>query len=80
MLPQTLGRLTGLLAPSRGLRALSETAQRQQIADALTAQRVLIQFNTGSGSVFVEAGTGIIDNLGPGQAGGNGVLTSQQNR
>jgi len=79
MLPQTLGRLTGLVAPSRGLRALSETTQRQQIADALTAQRVLIQFNTGSGSVFVEAGTGIIDNLGPGQAGGNGVLNSQQN-
>ena len=80
MLPQTLDRLTGLVTPSRGLsRALSETNQRQQIADALTAQKVLIQFNTGSGPVFVEAGTGIIFNLGPGQAGGNGVLTSQQN-
>jgi hypothetical protein len=79
MLPQTLGRLTGLLQPSSGLRALSETAQRQQIADALTATRALIAFNTGSGPVFVEAGTGIIIHLGPGQAGGNGVLTSQQN-
>ncbi len=79
MLPQTLGRLTGLLQPSSGPTALSATAQRQQVADALTAARVLIQFNTGSGPVFVEAGTGVVDNLGPGQAGGNGVLNSQQN-
>jgi hypothetical protein len=78
MLPQGLGRLTGLLQPSTGPAALSATAQSQHVADALTAKRVLIRFNTGNGPVFVEAGTGIIDNLGPGQAGGNGVLTSQQ--
>ena len=78
MLPQTLGRLTDLLPPSKGLTALSATAQRQQIANALNAAKVLIAFDTPNGQVFVEAGTGIIDNLGPGQAGGNGVLLSQQ--
>jgi hypothetical protein len=79
MLPQTLGRLAGLATPPKGLRALSAAAERQQIADALTAAKVLIKINTDGGPVFVEAGTGIIDNLGPGQAGGNGVLISQQN-
>lgn len=79
MLPQRLGRLTSLLRPSTSRTALSATAQSQQVANALTAKRVLIKFNTGTGPVFVEAGTGIIDNLGPGQAGGNGVLNSQKN-
>lgn len=79
MLPQSLGRLTGLLQPPTGRTALSATAQSQQVANALTAKRVLIRFNTGSGPVFVEAGTNVIVNLGPGQAGGNGVLNSQQN-
>jgi hypothetical protein len=78
MLPQALGRLSRLLPPSRGPAALSATAQSEQVASALTARRALIRFITGTGSVFVEAGTGIIINLGPGQAGGNGVLLSQQ--
>jgi hypothetical protein len=78
MLPQRLGRLTGLLQPSSNRAALSATAQSQQIADALTAKRVLIKFSTATGPVFVEAGTGVIVNPGPGQAGGNGVLLSQQ--
>ena len=79
MLPETLGRLADLAAPPRGVAALSVTAERQRIAEALTAAKVLIAFSTDSGTVFVEAGTGVIDNLGPGQAGGNGVLNSQQN-
>lgn len=79
MVPQRLGRLTRLVQPSTGPAALSATAQSQQVADALTAKRVLIRFNTGTGPVFVEAGTNIIINLGPGQAGGNGVLNSQKN-
>jgi hypothetical protein len=79
MLPETLGRLTDLVKPPKGVAALSEAAERQQIAEALTAAKVLIAFDTDSGRVFVEADTGIIDNLGPGQAGGNGVLNSQQN-
>ncbi|WP_423867820.1 hypothetical protein, partial [Bradyrhizobium sp.] len=70
MLPQTLGRLAGLATPPKGRSALSAAAERQQIADALTAAKVLIAINTDDGPVFVEAGTGIIDNLGPGQAGG----------
>ncbi len=78
MLPETLGRLTHLAVPPEGEAALSATATRQQIANALTAKNVLIEINTDSGPVFVEAGTGAIDNLGPGQAGGNGVLISQQ--
>jgi hypothetical protein len=78
MLPQTLGRLERLTAPPKGRSALSATDERQRIADALTAAKVLIQFDTTSGQVFVEAGTGIVDNLGPGQAGGNGVLISQR--
>ena len=76
MLPQTLGRLTHLAAPPEGETALSATAARQQIANVLTAKKVLIEISTNSGPVFVEAGT--VDNLGPGQAGGNGVLISQQ--
>jgi hypothetical protein len=79
MLPQTLGRLAGLATPPKGRGALSAAAERQQIADALTAAKVLIKIDTDDGPVFVEAGTGIIDNLGPGQAGGDGVLISQQN-
>jgi hypothetical protein len=81
MLPQTLGRLEGLIPPPppAGGAALSAADPRQQIADALTAAKVLIKFDSGGGSVFVEAGTGIVTNLGPGQAGGNGVLVSQQN-
>lgn len=78
MLPQSLGRLVHFAAPPKGVAALSAADERAQIARALTAKKVLIQIVTSKGPVFVEAGTSIIDNLGPGQAGGNGVLISQQ--
>jgi hypothetical protein len=80
MLPETLGRLAQLAPPREGEAALSATDSRQQIANALTAKNILIQFNTDNGPIFVEAGTDAIDNLGPGQAGGNGVLISQQQK
>ena len=51
---------------------------RQRIASALTAKHMLIKVETSGGPTFVEAGTGSVENLGPGQAG-NGVLTSQTN-
>jgi len=79
MLPQKLGRLAPLGAPPSGKIALSSASARQQIANTLTAEHVLIEVSTAKGPVFVEAGTGIVDNLEPGQAGGNGVLISQQN-
>ncbi len=78
MLPQNLGRLAALAAPTQGRMALSAVNSRAQIAAALTEKKVLIAINTGSGATFVEAGSGIVDNLEPGQAGGNGVLISQQ--
>jgi hypothetical protein len=80
MLPQTLGRLAHFATPPKGRKmlALESTSARQQVAAALTAKKVLIQVATGVGPVFIEAGTGIVSNLSPGQAGGNGVLLSQQ--
>ncbi len=79
MLPASLGRLARLAPPPKGLKALSLTATRTDIAAALTAKKVLIEVNTKAGPVFVESGTSIVVNLGPGQAGGNGVLISQSN-
>jgi hypothetical protein len=80
MLPQALGRLVRFATPSKGREApaLESTAARERIAAALTAKKVLIQVMTSEGPVFVEPGTGIVNNLSPGQAGGNGVLLSQQ--
>lgn len=80
MLPQRLGRLVGLAAPGPTDRALSATDERQRIAAALTAKKILIRVATRTGPVFVEAGSGEIVNLSPGQAGRHhGVLVSQQN-
>ncbi len=80
MLPATLGRLAPLATPPKGLTALSVTSERAQIAAALTAKNVLIQVITKTGPVFVEAGTGIVEGLEPGQAGrSSGVLISQNN-
>ncbi|WP_342152794.1 hypothetical protein [Methylorubrum sp. SB2] len=80
MLPQNLGRLAALAPAPRAAndRALAVTDPRQQIADALTAKKVLIEIATRNGSVFMEAGTGRLVSLSPGQAGGDGVLVSQQ--
>lgn len=80
MLPATLGRLAPLATPPKGLTALSLTDERTRIAAALTAKNILIQVITKTGPVFVEAGTGIVDGLEPGQAGrSSGVLISQNN-
>ena len=79
MLPTTLGRLSHLLPPTRGKALTVTPALRARVADALTAKKVLIKIVTATGPIFVESGSGIVDNLEPGQAGGNGVLVSQQN-
>lgn len=79
MLPQALGRLAQFTEAPKGRAALTAAAARNEVAAALTARNVLIQVQTKTGPVFVESGTGTIDNLSPGQAGGNGVLISQQN-
>lgn len=79
MLPKALGRLIFLASSSNAEQQLSAAALRERIASALTAQHVLIRYSAAHGPLFVEAGTGAIDNLGPGQAGGNGVLISQKN-
>ncbi len=77
MLPQQLGRLAGLAAPTTTSGAPGATSERQQIADALTAKKVLMKIATRTGPVFVEAGSGDIVTLSPGQAGDHGVLVSQ---
>lgn len=77
MLPKAPGRLDLVALPSRGPATQTSIPAPQQIADALTAKKVLIKFGTKS-PVFVEAGTGVVDDLGPGQAGSDGVLLSQQ--
>ncbi len=78
MLPESLGRLEALAASPSDAQTLSATSVREQIAKALTAKNILIGITTKNGLAFVESGTGIVDNLEPGQAGGNGVLISQQ--
>jgi len=78
MLPADTSRLARMVAQpaGKGLRAAAVTPLR--LANALSEKHVLIRFGSGTSAVFVEAGTGTIDDLEPGQAGGNGVLLSQQ--
>jgi hypothetical protein len=77
MLPANTSRLARMVAQptGTGLRAAAVTPQR--LVNALNEKHILIRFGSGTSAVFVEAGTGTIDDLEPGQAGGNGVLLSQ---
>lgn len=77
MIPDAALTRVTLPAPKAGPALLTTTSRKQAIAQKLNDQQVLIRFGEGSSAIFVPAGSTTIENLGPGQAGGDGVLLAQ---